>query len=199
MSAAPIARYLLEFDAVDDPKANRAGGRNPGKAVSVSKTAAVDEAFANGFESGKAAAEAQLAEQKARHAKELAAAREAWALQEGGRLAEQLASGLGEIEARLADVAARVLEPFIAADLHGRAIADLVESLKVLLAQERAAAVSISGAPDLLESLRARLEGKIENVSYHPSQACEVRVTVGQTVLETRLGTWMAKIEEAVK
>lgn len=190
-----IARYLLEFDAADDPKA----GHSPAKSAAAIKAILVDEAFTKGFESGKAAAAAQLAEQKALHTKELAAAREAWTQQEGARLAEQLATGRSEIESRLADVAARALKPFIAAELHNRAIADLVESLKVLLVQEAGAAVSISGAPDLLEVLRARLEGKIENVSYHPSQACDVRVTVGQTELETRLGTWMAKIEEAVK
>jgi hypothetical protein len=190
-----IARYLLEFDTADDPKA----GHSPAKSAAAIKAILVDEAFTKGFESGKVAAAAQLAEQKALHTKELAAAREAWTQQEGARLTEQLATGLGEIESRLADVAARVLTPFIAAELHNRAIADLVASLDVLLVQEGGAAVSISGPLDLIEALRVHLEGKIDNVSYHPSQACDVRVTVGQTELETRLGTWMAKIEEAVK
>jgi hypothetical protein len=196
MTAAAIARYLLEFD---DPKGGRTGDNDAGRQAAASKATLVDEAFTRGFESGQAAAEARLAEQQALQARELAAAREAWAQQEGARLAEQLAAGFGEIEARLADVAARVLAPFISAELRGRAIAHLVESLKVLQAQEHGAAVKIAGAPDLLEALRARLDGKVENVSYHPSQAPDVQVTVGQTVLETRLGAWVARIQEAVK
>jgi hypothetical protein len=193
---AAIARYLLEFD---DPKASQTGDNHAGRQAAASKATLVDEAFTKGFESGKAAAQAQLAEQQALQAKELAAAREAWAQQEASRLAGQLAAGLGEIEASLADVAARVLEPFLSAELQRRAIADLVENLNALLAQERGAAVRIAGAPDLLEALRTRLDGKVENVSYHPSQAPDVQVKVGQTVLETRLGAWVARIQEAVQ
>ncbi len=199
MSALAIARYLPEFGAAGEPKPA------PGAAalLKASKTAAVDEAYAKGHERGKADAEAglsaKLAEQKARHDAELAAAREAWALQEGGKLADQLAAGLKDIETRIAAAAARVLQPFLAAELRKRAIADLVENLSVLLAHDSAAPVDICGAPDLLEALRARLGGSRAGINYHPDQTSDVRVTVGQTVLETRLGDWIAKIEEALK
>jgi hypothetical protein len=79
-----------------------------------------------------------------------------------------------------------------------KAVADLVESLTVPQAQDKAAAISICGAADLLEALRTRLDGKLGNVVYHPGEGCDVRVAVGQTVLETRVGAWMARIEEAV-
>jgi hypothetical protein len=202
MSAAPIARYLLELDAGDDARATPAWRPSAGKLSVASKATMVEEAHAKGFESGKAAAEAQIAgkleEHDALHRNELSSAREAWTHLESGQLAEQLVKGLEELEARLADVTARILKPFLAAELHRRAIADLVETLTALRAQEKAAVIGISGAADLLEALRARLEGKLDNVAYHPSQVCDVRVTVGQTVLETRVGAWMARIEEAV-
>jgi hypothetical protein len=195
MSAAPIAHYLLELDAGGDASA--------APASSATAAAMVQEAHASGFESGKAAAEAQiggkLEEQELLHRNELASAREAWTRQEGGRLAEQLMKGLEELEARLADTTARILKPFLAVELQRGAIADLVESLTVLRAQDKAAVISVFGAGDLLEALRARLDGKLDNVAYHPSQTCDVRMTVGQTVLESRLGAWMARIEEAVK
>ena len=82
---------------------------------------------------------------------------------------------------------------------HSKAIDDLVESVTVLRAQEKSTVIAVSGAADLLQALRARLAGRFDNIAYHPGQACDVRVTVGQTVLETRLGAWMARIEEAVK
>jgi hypothetical protein len=200
MSAAPIARYLLELDADDDARASHPSAARPAPA---SKAAIAEEAHAKGFESGKAAAEAAMAgkleEREALHRQELAAAREAWARLESGRLAEQLAGGLEELEARLADVTARVLKPFLGAELQRKAIGDLVESLTVLRAQDKAAVIAVSGAADLLEALRARLEGRVDNVTYHPGRACDARVTVGQTVLETRIGAWMARIEEAMK
>jgi hypothetical protein len=202
MSAAPIARYLLELDAGDDARATPAWRPSAAKLSAASKATMVEEAHAKGFESGKAAAGAQIAgkleERDALHRKELASAREAWTQLESGRLAEQLAKGLQELEARLADTTARILKPFLTAELHRRAIADLAESLTALRAQEKAAGIAVSGTADLLEALRARLEGKLDNVIYHASQACDVRVTVGQTVLETRVGAWMARIEEAL-
>lgn len=202
MSAAPIARYLLELDAGYDPGATpalRPGGKSP----AASKAGMLDEAHAKAFASGKAAAEAQTAakleEREASHRRELASAREAWTQQEGGRLAEQLVKGLEELEARLADTMARILEPFLAAELRRKAIADLVESLSALRAQDKAAVVGVSGPPDLLDALRARLEGRLDNVTYHPGQVNEVRVTLGQTILETRVGAWLTRIEEAVR
>ena len=196
MSAVPIARYLLEFDGLDDPASGARLGS--GRGAAASKPSVIDEAFAKGKAAADAELKAQLARQVDLHEKALAAAREAWALQEGAKLAEQLSAGLAAIESQVAGVAARILEPFIAAEMRTRAIADLAEGLGVLLAQERSAAVSIAGAPDLLDALRGRIEGKVENVSYHPNEACDVRVTIGQTVLETRLDAWMARIREAV-
>ena len=203
MSAAPIARYLLELDAGEDAKATPAARPSTGKPSTVSKVAMVDEAYAKGFENGKAAAEAQIAteiaERDTLHDKELASAREAWARLESGRLAEQLVKGLEALEARLAETTARILKPFLATEMHRRAIADLAESLTALRTQEKTSDISVSGAVDLLEALRVRLEGKLENITYRQSDACDLRVMVGQTVLETRIGAWMARIEEAMK
>jgi hypothetical protein len=203
MSAAPIASYLLELDADDDAGPAPASWLIAGRSPAARKATPVEEANAKGFESGKAAAEALMAarleEIEAAHRQELSSAREAWAQQESGKLAEQLALGLQELEERLASTTARILKPFLSAELQRRAIADLVESLVAMRAQEEGATISISGAADLLEALRGQLAGKVDNVDYRPNQSSEARVTLGQTVLETRIGAWMTRIEEAMK
>lgn len=203
MRPAPIARYLLELDAGEAAMAAPAESPRAAKPSPTNQAAMIDEAFAKGFESGKAAAQAEiagkLAEQDALHQKDLAAAREAWTQLESGRLAEQLAKGLEALEGRLADTAARILRPFLAAEMHRRAIADLAESLAALRTQEKTAEIVVSGAGDLLAALRARLDGKIDSVTYRQADSCDVRVEVAQTVLETRVGAWMAQIEEAVR
>ena len=55
---------------------------------------------------------------------------------------------------------------------------------------------------NLLEALRVRiadqLAGKAGSVGYRTSDRPDVRIVAGQTVLETRLGAWAAKIEEAL-
>jgi hypothetical protein len=202
MRAAPIARYLLELDPNNDAGVTPASGAgNP--ASEARRAAMIEEAHAQGFESGKAAAEAEIAgrlEEREEHFRnELAAAREAWAQQESGQIAERLVKGLEEIEARLAETTARILRPFLGAELQRRAIDDLVESLSVLRAQEQEATINVSGAGDLLEALRVQLEGRFGNVAYQPGEPSDVRVTLGQTVLETRIGAWMARIEEAMR
>lgn len=201
MSAAPIANYLLELDAADRHLASASRVRS----VGLSKVAAptpIEEAHAKGFESGKAAAEAgfagKLEERETLHRTTLAAAREMWTREESGRLAHQLAKGLQELEAQLADAVARILKPFLAAQLHRRAVADLADCLMLLRSRDEQAAISVSGAPDLLEALRSRLDGSLGNIAYRPCAASDIRVTVGQTVLETRIGAWMARIEEAM-
>src|SRR2546423_703186 len=113
MSAAPIARYLLELDAGDDARPTPADRPGSGKPSTTSKVAMVDEAYAN---SGKATAEAQIAskiaEQDRLHQRELASAREAWTRLEAERFTEQLVKGVDALEARLADTTARILKPF---------------------------------------------------------------------------------------
>ena len=61
MSAAPIAHYLLELEAGDDAGASSASGLRAGKPLKAAKATVAEEAHAKGFESGKAAADAQLA------------------------------------------------------------------------------------------------------------------------------------------
>ncbi len=199
MNAAPIGHYLLELDDADGPTASVRRAAVPPMAA---RSNPIEAAHAKGFESGKAAAEAQLAskleESEALHRTTLAAAREAWTRDESGRMAEEFAKGLHDLEQRLADATARILKPFLAAQLRKRAIAELADSLAVLRARDEGATICVAGAPDLLDALRARLDGSLGNITYRPNTASDVRVAVGQTVLETRVGAWMARIEEAV-
>src|SRR5262245_11932883 len=101
MSAVPIARYLLELDAGDDSRVTPPAAASAGKPSAAGKVAVVDEAYAKGFESGKAAAEAQMAgtleERDGLHRGEIASAREAWVQLESGRLSEQIIRGLQEL------------------------------------------------------------------------------------------------------
>ena len=87
----------------------------------------------------------------------------------------------------------------MAAAVRRQAIAELQEQLHALLAGNEATRFTVSGPPDLLEALRSQLDAAGVAVTYEPGQQCDVRVSVGETVLETRLGAWMAKIEEAVR
>jgi hypothetical protein len=202
MSATPAAPYLTEFGS---------GGGRPVLAKvrhdPVSEeaywAARLAEAHASGVESGKAAAmaalEPKLEEQRAQLARQLASERKAWATQQGEKLGMQLEAGLRALEAEIADAAARVLAPLLEAQLCERAVADLLAELEVLLRKDPGLSLSITGPEDLLQVLRSRLADKACTVTYVASEACDVRISADQTLLETRLAAWKARIEEAVR
>src|SRR5882724_8420006 len=98
MIVAPIARYLIELDAGDDATGTPPDRSGTDKPSTASKLTIADEAYARGFERGKATAEAQIesqiAERDALHQKMLAAAREAWTRLEAERLTDRLVQDL---------------------------------------------------------------------------------------------------------
>ncbi len=99
----------------------------------------------------------------------------------------------------MAETTARILKPFVAAEFHRQAIAELRASLDALLATDSGVSLDISGPADVLEVLRQHLSGKTATVTYTPSDDCDVRIVAGQATLETRLKDWMAKLDEATR
>jgi hypothetical protein len=196
MRANPAAPYLTEFGSGTAGRSALAvvGGRDqPDEAARI----------AQAHESGKAAAaamlEAKLAEECAKLGQQLAAQREAWTAEQGAKLAVQLAAGLQALEAQVADAAARVLAPFLETRLKQQAIAELRADLEVLLAKDPTISLNITGPEDLLQALREQLAGSTCAVTYTAGDACDVRITADQTLLETRLAAWKARVEEAAR
>jgi hypothetical protein len=201
MSAVPAARYLTDFGAGGDARTQHAGGV-PVKNDSTA-AAKLDEAFARGVDDGRAAAEAEfeakLGEQRTEFDAQLAAERLEWATSIGEELANRLLGAVKEFEGRVAETTARILKPFVAAEFHRQAIAELRASLDALLATDSGVSLGISGPADVLEILRQHLSGKTAAVIYTPSDDCDVRIAAGQATLETRLKDWMAKLDEATR
>ena len=200
MSAVPAAAYLTEFGG----EASLRRRHGEGSTASAGETSArIDAAHASGFESGKAAVmatlEARLEDQRAAFARQLASERQAWVAEEAEKLGARLSAGLGELEASIAETTARVLEPFLRAELRRQAIAALRADLEVLLTKEPGISVSVAGPEDLLQALRDQLSGRACAATYLPSGEPDVRITAGQTILETQLGAWAAKMAEAVR
>jgi len=210
MSAVPVASYLAEFGSGADVGSGGpawaplgAGDGERGATAADVVSARIEAAQAAGFASGKAAAmailDARLKDQRAEFERELTSEREAWVAGEAERLATRLTGGLGELEQRLAETTARVLEPFLRAELRRQAIADLRAELEVLLRKDAGIGISVAGPEDLLQALRDRLSGTSCAVTYLANTEPDVRIAAGQTILETRLEAWAAKIAEAVR
>jgi hypothetical protein len=206
MSAVPAAPYLAEFQ-----RDGEGGRRTTFSPLMRAKSgdeaepiaARLERARAAGFASGEAAAgaalDARVAELGEAHVRELAAARQTWVREEADKLEKRLASALGALETQIAQTVVRVLAPFLRAEMRRQAIADLGAELEQLLTGGEAIGVSVTGPEDLLQALRERLAGKTGSIAYAASAEPDVRVVVGDSLLETRLAAWVGRIEEALR
>ena len=100
----------------------------------------------------------------------LAAERQEWATSIGEELANRLLAAVKEFEGRVAETTARILKPFVAAELHRQAIAELQASLDALLATDSGVSLDISGPADVLEVLRQQLVGQDGRRDLYPER-----------------------------
>lgn len=212
MRSLPVNRFIPD---IRDNKGQRpapapASGPKPmdlGEALiakgATRPPAKLEDAYARGYDAGRAAALAELQDklkqQQDYYAQQLSLERYTWANRESEPLAAQIADGLKEMEARIANTVARLLRPFFGEIARTQAVEELVDALEVLLGADEGLRLEVSGPEDLLEMLRGKLGGRNVAVLFAPGEGVEVRVSAGQTLLETNLGQWMKRVEERIK
>ncbi len=208
----PAARVLKEFGAPEpaarNPEAEAEAGawltmKKPKAGAAIGMPSLLDDAYARGLEEGKAVAQAdadvRFDEQKRFYEQQLELERCTWAAREADRLAARLDEGLENLKTALAEQTARLLKPFLIEQVQRQAVGELYAALSEALGADQGLKLEVSGPEDLLQLLREKLSGKPIDVEYRPAEGADVRVSVGQTILETRLAAWMAKLEEITK
>jgi hypothetical protein len=207
--ARPVAHYLMRFG--EEPEAPRHEARElfvpfpvrepeeEEERIAVAEhlqqlDAAREDARAEGYET----AHREIAEEFARrlqtHQEELAAARRDYLEQASDSLLAGLHAGLAEIEARLADGLGNVLLPFVVDRLRRQMVADLLDAVTTLIASREAVAIKIAGPADLVEMLRGKLAQAEARIDFEVNDAIDVSVRAEQTVIETQLATWIARL-----
>lgn len=210
MKPIPVARILTEFGAKPQPSAPTEPHIPVHEQAERAKKAAIDklpsiieESRARGIEEGRAAMfeemNTKLEEQRRFYEQQRDLERCTWAAREASQFAAQLAEGLEAIETAIAESTARILKPFLKAQVHRQAITDLCESLDTILKQDQGLTIDVTGPEDILQLLREKLSSRNATAVFTPGENVEVRVRVGQTILETQLGAWLAKLEEITK
>lgn len=166
------------------------------------REALIAAAEARGREAGRAEAlaeaEARIAAERAGFEDRLAQARRDWSEGEGAALAAQLTAAFADLDATLSERVARLLAPFLTESLRRQAVEALSEAVTRLLAEPQPAAISITGPEDLIAALSGRLAGLSAAVAFTASDATEVTVSAGETVIETELSAWGRLIAAAM-
>lgn len=213
MMARSVADVLISFEAwepveVDDelaatPDTTALDGEDNAESREelreLALAAARDEGFAEGTTAAAAAHAAALEAERGASAVQLAAERTLWAREEGRLLADQLAQGLAAIEARIAAHTARILSGFLADRLIDRATRELAHTIRELLAGADGKVVAVTGPADIVAALRETLAGDAGVVDFRPDAVADVRVVCDETLVESRLSAWVARLASVVE
>jgi len=210
VTASAFARSLPDFTrhTTGRPPEDRSGMPVVGPLVPVPEpvdpAVLVAEARESGRQEGAAAARAEFERQRAaddaRHAEELAESRRRWCEEESDRLAAALTAGLAGIETAIAASVGRILAPFLGEQVRRAAIDELAATLGPLLADGDGPTMVVRGPADLLDRLRPKLSAHAGAVVFgETAAAADIVVGTGDTVVETRIAEWLARLAAAVE
>lgn len=204
----PVSLYLTRFGEEPEPDFSAPGAFQPEpaplRAVEIGDLSeeARETLLAQARAEAKAEYDAALAEMRAAHEAQLerersdfdgrlVIERRDWAAEEGARLGQEFSRVIEEVAERLENSVAEILEPFVAEKIKERMLSDFVAKLRLLLADRKHPLVQLSGPMDLLESVRARLDGADVATTIAEVGGVDVKARLDQTVIETRLEEWI--------
>jgi hypothetical protein len=158
----------------------------------------LDEAYRRGYAAGLAEGNAGLAEERVRSAVRLGEERAKWSDQQAVAIVNGFSAACRELETNIANSVARILQPFLADAVRDKAVEALVEQISALTCSSPVPVFRISGPGDLLERVRAQLEAAGRTgAEYQAADTLEIRVVADQTVIETQMQAWTARLKEA--
>lgn len=158
----------------------------------------LDEAYRRGYAAGLAEGNAGLAEERVRSAVRLGEERAKWSDQQAVAIVNGFGAACREIETNIASSVARILQPFLADAVRDKAVEALIEQIAALTSSSPVPVFRISGPGDVLERVREQLRttGRT-GVEYQQAETLEIRVVADQTVIETQIQAWTARLKEA--
>jgi hypothetical protein len=121
-------------------------------------------------------------------------------------LAAELRTGIEAASARISSNVATALVPFLREGLTRAAIASFVKELGDVMDTTGGMVVEVGCPKEILESLRERMAEAMAargaptgSTRFVPNDAAEIRVTLNETVIETRLAEWLSRLEEVLR
>jgi hypothetical protein len=195
-ASVPLSRALREIGAPRDEIAP-APALRPRPRVAPSDAeieARIAEAYERGCRDGAAAACAQEAENIER---EVASERERatlaqldFQLNEYAQLAETISAGLQEIEQRVADAVARLVEPLVTHATADRIVEALCDNLARLRVGGSSGLIKIRGPERVLAALHERVAYLAVEVEYVADHGVEVTIEADDTTIRSQLQPW---------
>jgi hypothetical protein len=216
MMARPIHHFLKEF-ASDETHFQPPLPKPvvvPEKAAPVAEpdvfASRLKAAFQEGLAAGRAmereATEAQAAELAVDFDRRIGEVGATFSTVLADNLAAELRAGIDAASARISNNVAVALVPFLREGLTRAAIASFVKELGDVIETTAGMVVEVSCPKDILEPLRERLAEAMAargapagSVRFVPGDMAEIRVTLNETVIETRLAEWLSRLDGVLR
>ena len=210
MSAEKVARLLTDFDRPEPAKSrsrvvpfDHSLHSNPKAQPKPPPPVPPEEdAYQRGLSEGYATArteyEQKLNDETSRFSARLGEERHDLLNETAAKIASEIAEVGNQLEARIAGVTARILEPFITSAVQKQAVATFVEKLSSLTSDSRRPALRVTGPSELIELVRSKLGVRSIAVELRAEPVAEVSVVVDQVVLETQMKIWAERLKFTV-
>jgi vacuolar-type H+-ATPase subunit I/STV1 len=209
MSTEQVARLLTDFDRQEPPKGRSRvvpfdHALHSSTKAQPPKPAAPppeDDAYQRGLSAGYATArteyERKLNDEKEKFDVRLGEERSDLLNETAARIADNIEEVGRQLEARIAGVTARILEPLISNAVQKQAAASFVEKLSSITGDSRRPLLRITGPSEMIELVRSKLGARLIAVELRAEPVAEVSVIVDQTVLETQVKIWAERLKMA--
>jgi hypothetical protein len=209
MSADKVALLLADFDRQDLKGRGRvvpfdhalhSGSKHQPKPAPPPPPE--DDGYQRGISDGYAAAaaeyEAKLNDEKERFSARLEEERTNLLNEGAARIADSVLEVGSQLEARIAGVTARILEPLISNAVQRQAVAGFVEKLSAVASDGRRPALRIKGPSELIELVRSKLGARSITLEFRAEPVAEVSIAVDEIFLETQVKIWADRLKLAV-
>jgi len=199
MSIRPVSEYLTHFrdagENVEVPIIAEEGLYTDtinGNDVESRLVAAREEGQARGLEEGRREGEALLEKERQSFEGRLCDEKRRWTEEFAQSLKHDLYSSIQHMGEEIADTVERILRPFLADKIRERAIIELKTTILTLGNHSGGKPIIIKGPKEILDILVKEIPSKIERIDTDAAVDPEVKITLGDSHIETRLQTWLS-------
>ena len=120
-------------------------------------------------------------------------------MNEYAKLAETLNNGFAELERRVAQAAAQLLQPLLEKEIAKKIVDELAENVARLARGDGVRLIKARGPEKLLSLLKSRVAPLAVEVEFVEEDGVEIVVATPATEIRTELGAWRQLIDDIVE
>lgn len=171
----------------------------PQKQPIVPEDDGVERSRAEGYSIARAEFEHRLEREKLAFAERAAEERQKLLNETAAKLAADITEVGNELQAKIAGVTARILEPMIFNAAQKQAVTNFIDHLSSIATDVRRPVLRLTGPAELLDLIRTKLGVRAIAIELRPGPEVEASITIDQVVVETQLQAWADRLKMAIQ